>query len=149
MARPAKAIDVATGARTKEEIQARQEMESALRGAGAPVCPDWLSDAQRAIFLEICTHYAEAGILSGLDYMSLSSFAVAVDRLHDIEIMVNEEPGLLMDSKLMTARKNYEATMWRGCSEFCLSPQARAKIGSLATAKAKEQSDPLLAVLAE
>ena len=53
----------------------------------------------------------------------------------------------MFDSKVTATRAKYEATMWRGCSEFCLSPQARAKIGSLFTAKRKDEADPLMEAL--
>lgn len=61
--------------------------------------------------------------------------------------MVNEDASLLFDTKLMGTRAKYEGTLWRGCNELCLSPQARAKIGSIAMSKRKEEQDPLIAIL--
>ena len=53
----------------------------------------------------------------------------------------------MFDRKVTATRAKYESTMWRGCNEFCLSPQARAKIGSLFTAKRKDETDPLMEAL--
>ena len=86
-------------------------------------------------------------ILSSVDDITLAQFCVAVDRLRTIEMMVNRDNGYLFDSKLMSTRAGYEKTMWRGCNEFCLSPQARAKFGSLAVGKAKDATDPLAEAL--
>jgi len=148
MGRPAKAVTVATGARTKEEISQRLEIEKTLRGdGGVPVCPGWLTPEQAGIFEMIVHEFAAAELLASLDAISLASFCVAVDRLQYIEMAVNEDPGLLQNRDLMNARRGYESTMWRGCTEFCLSPQARAKIGSLAVSARKEAEDPLAAAL--
>jgi len=148
MGRPAKAVTVATGARTKEDIAQRQEIEKTLRGdGGEPVCPGWLTPEQAGIFEMIVHEFAAAELLASLDAISLASFCVAVDRLQYIEMAVNEDPGLLQNRELMNARRGYESTMWRGCTEFCLSPQARAKIGSLAVSARKEAEDPLAAAL--
>ena len=60
---------------------------------------------------------------------------------------MNDTPEYLFDATLMGARTRYSNDFWKGCSEFCLSPQARAKIGSLAAQAAKTKEDPLLKVL--
>ena len=52
-----------------------------------------------------------------------------------------------MHTGLQNARAKYQSDLWRGCNELCLSPQARAKIGSLAAQKQKKETDPLLSVL--
>ena len=106
-----------------------------------------LTDGQAEIFDVIVKHCVAAGILSSVDDIALAQFCVAVDRLRTIEMMVNRDNGYLFDSKLMSTRAGYEKTMWRGCNEFCLSPQARAKIGSLAVGKAKDATDPLAEAL--
>ena len=148
MGRPAKSVKVATGARAKEEVALRQEIEENLRGGtGMPAPPDWLTEEQRALFNRIVTQYMDADILAALDAVSLAQFCVAVDRLQYIETEINRSPELLNNREFMNARRGYESTMWRGCTEFCLSPQARAKIGSLAVAKLRDSEDPLAAAL--
>ena len=147
MARPAKSITVASGVRPKEDVALRSEIEAQLKGDSIPECPDWLTEGQAEIFDVIVKHCVAAGILSSVDDIALAQFCVAVDRLRTIEMMVNRDNGYLFDSKLMSTRAGYEKTMWRGCNEFCLSPQARAKIGSLAVGKAKDAADPLAEAL--
>ena len=148
MGRPAKSVKVATGARSAEEVAMRKEIEERLRGgSGKPEAPDWLNEAQRVLFNRIVTQYMDADILAALDAVSLAQFCVAVDRLQYIETEINKDPELLNAREFMNARRGYESTMWRGCTEFCLSPQARAKIGSLAAAKLRDAEDPLAAAL--
>lgn len=148
MARPAKAITTATGVRTKEEVAFRRGIETSLRGEGGiPVCPDYLTEPQRKVFDFILENLIASDIVSSLDVFTLANTAVAIDRLQGIEMQINEDPELLISSKLMQSRKVYESTMWRGVNELCMSPQARAKIGSLMTNKAKDDVDPLVAAL--
>ena len=91
---------------------------------------------------------ANAGeILGKLDVFVLESTAVAVDRLRIINGMIDENPDLLLSTALQNNRAKYQSDLWRGCSELCLSPQARAKLGGLAAQKAKESKDPLLEAL--
>ena len=61
--------------------------------------------------------------------------------------MIDNEPGLILHTATQNSRAKYQADLWRGCNELCLSPQARAKLGSLAAQKAKEQRDPLMDAL--
>ena len=148
MARPAKAIATASGARTKEEIAFREGLETRIKGPGGkPKPPAYLNAKQKKIFRFIVDGLVAADIVSNMDEFVIANTAVAVDRLREIETMVNSDMTLLFDNKLMGTRSKYESTLWRGCNELCLSPQARAKIGSLAMAKRKDEQDPLLTIL--
>nr|DAQ76225.1 MAG TPA: terminase small subunit [Bacteriophage sp.] len=148
MARPAKSTRVKTGTITKKEEAVRAAVEDSLRGGSAELNPpDYLSDDQKEVFYFIVEKLAEADILSSLDEYALCQFAIATSRLRQIEKMVNDTPEYLFDATLMGARTRYSNDFWKGCSEFCLSPQARAKIGSLAAQAAKAKEDPLLKVL--
>ena len=94
MARPAKSVKVKSGEISKEEAILRGEIEDNLRGSIRELEPPaHLTENQRNIFLFVRDGLVESDILSGLDVFVLSSFAVAVDRLQQIEAMVNEEPG--------------------------------------------------------
>ena len=55
--------------------------------------------------------------------------------------------ALLCDSSYMATKDKYTKDLYRCCNELCLSPQARAKIGSLAVQAAKQREDPLLKAL--
>ena len=45
---------------------------------------------------------------------------------------------------MRNTRKEYAANFFRICNELGLSPQSRAKLGSLAVKKDKADSDPIL-----
>lgn len=133
---------------TKEEAAYRRGLEQNFKGnGGIPICPDYLTEPQKEIFHFILDNLIASDVVSSLDVFTLTNTSVAIDRLQNIEMQVNENPDLMTNSKLMSSRKVYEATMWRGVNELCMSPQARAKIGSLMSNKAKDAVDPLVAAL--
>ena len=147
--RPAKSVSVSSGRIGQEEKSLRVEVEQKLRGQSAvPEPPAGLTAEQAALFRFIASELEESGILGTLDVFVLESTAVAIDRIRTINAMVDEAPNLLYDRDLQNTRAKYQSDLWRGCNELCLSPQARAKIGSLAAQAArKEKKDPLLAAL--
>lgn len=148
MGRPSKSAKVLTEcSQTKAEIAARIEAEDKLRGDGLPKAPSYLSEEQRADFDRIVDMLKESGTLSKLDSEVLGIYAVAVDRIAEIEKRQNDEPDLLFDSKLLSAKEKYTKEFFRCCNELCLSPQSRAKM-AIATA-ANKTVDPLLEVLKE
>ena len=136
MARPSKSVRVKTGAIASDVEAVRQDVEDKLRGENVPPEPPAdLTDGQREIFQFIV--------------IVLESTAVAIDRLRYINGLIDADPGLVMHTGLQNARAKYQSDLWRGCNELCLSPQARAKIGSLAAQKQKKEKDPLLAALSD
>ena len=138
--RPAKSVKVKTGAIASNDAAVRTSVEDKLRGeAVKPEPPAGLTAGQAEIFRFI--------VLGRMDVFALESTAVAVDRLRTINGMIDEDPGLLLNSALQSSRAKYQSDLWRGCSELCLSPQARAKLGGLAAQKAKESRDPLVEAL--
>ena len=148
MARPAKSVRVKSGAIAKEEAAARLDMEDKLRGAAEkPSPPENMPEDQREVFQFIVDALVESDILGELDVFVLESTAVAVARLRRINRMIDQDESLLSDTALQGARAKYQSDLWRGCSELCLSPQARAKIGNLAAQAAKASKDPLLAAI--
>lgn len=150
MARPAKSVKVKSGAIAGDDAAIRQEVENKLRGENTPPAPPaCLTDEQREIFQFIVDGLAESEILGRLDVFVLESTAVAIDRLHAINNMIDANPQLIINTALQNSRAKYQSDLWRGCNELCLSPQARAKIGNLAAQKQKEKKDPLMAALSE
>lgn len=150
MARPSKSVRVKTGAITKEDAAVRQDVEDKLRGENAPPKPPkGLSAEQRKIFKFIVDGLIDSDILGRLDVFVLESTAIAVDRLRKINAQIDCDDAKLADTALQNSRAKYQSDLWRGCNELCLSPQARAKIGSLAAQKQKEKKDPLMAVLSD
>ena len=150
MARPSKSVRVKTGAIASDVEAVRQDMEDKLRGENAaPEPPVDLTDGQREIFQFIVNGLVASDILGQLDVFVLESTAIAIDRLRYINGLIDADPGLVMHTSLQNARAKDQSDLWRGCNELCLSPQARAKIGSLAAQKQKEKKDPLLAALSD
>ena len=139
--RPAKSVKVKTGAIASNDAAVRTSVEDKLRGeAVKPEPPAGLTAGQAEIFRFIVDGLAAGEILGRMDVFALESTAVAVDRLRTINGMIDEDPGLLLNSALQSSRAKYQ-------SDLCLSPQARAKLGGLAAQKAKESRDPLVEAL--
>lgn len=148
MARPAKSASVSRRKIGKGEKEVRQNVENSIRGeAVRPEPPEGLTEDQKRIFNFIVDGLASGDILGRLDVFVLESTAVAIDRLRTINRMIDNEPGLILHTATQNSRAKYQADLWRGCNELCLSPQARAKLGNLAAQKAKEQKDPLMEAL--
>ena len=146
--RPAKSVKLQSSHLTKEDAAARAEIEDALRGdGGALEPPGWLSEGQREVFGFVVAEMAAAEVLGNLDAYVLTQFAVATERLFDIERRINESPGMVQDKDLIFARNSYVKDFWRGASELSLSPQARSKIGSLWQQRREKESDPLARLL--
>lgn len=148
MARPAKAVATQNANLTAEEKRVRVETENALKGkADKLLPPKYLNPEQRRVFKNIVTELSSAEILGNLDVYVLTSFAIAVERLARIEDMVNHDPDLLNSSTLMATKDKYTRDLYRGCNELCLSPQSRAKIGTINMQALKMGENPILAVL--
>ncbi|WP_341423367.1 P27 family phage terminase small subunit [Anaerotruncus rubiinfantis] len=111
--------------------------------------PGYFTDGQKSIFQYIVNQLNDCGILGSLDIYILTTCTIAIDRLESIERRVNEDESLMSDSVLMATKDKYTKDLYRCCNELCLSPQARAKIGSLAAQAAKQREDPLLKALRE
>jgi len=147
MARPAKAIAVASGARTQEDIRMREYLENTVKSDGEPVAPGHLTPEQRAVFNEILDGMRDAEILGKLDVYTLEATAVAIVAVREINKMIEDNPQNLLETKLISARAKYQTEFWRGCSELCLSPQSRAKLGAVAAQAVKGKEDPLVKAL--
>ena len=107
MGRPAKPIDLATGARKKDEIENRKKAEDKLRGTGDIAPPPELSEEQREIFENIVQLMKEADVLSCLDTYILTRAAVTIDALNEIDEMIRNDGKLFLNAPLMSARNKY------------------------------------------
>lgn len=145
MGRPTKPIDLATGARTKEEIENRKKHEARLKGSGTIKPPKELSKEQTKIFKNIIDMLKDADVLSCLDVYILTETAVTIDNLNTINNMVREDGSLLYKSSLMTTRSKCRQEFFRCCNELGLSPQARAKMA--ASFAKKDEEDELMSIM--
>lgn len=150
MARPAKPIELQTRHNTKEEIDRRKKAQDRMKGKAVNVKPPYaLSKGQKKIFGKIKGIYEKCDVLGELDSYILAETAVVIDRLQQIEQMINDAPELLKDKDLMSIRKGYTQDYYRACNELGLSPQSRAKLSGLSAAKDKEENDPILMLFKE
>lgn len=147
--RPAKAIDAADGARTKEEIEARKRAETRLKGGDKPkvTCPAYLTPGQKKIFNKIKKLLVDAGAAGSCDGWVIAFCAVAIDRVTEIDATANANARERTDKDTVAARSKYMADFYRCCNELCLSPQARAKLGVAAARARVQEKDPLRALL--
>jgi len=149
MARPTKSVSTMSKNLTKEEIRVRKETEEKLRGEADNISPPrHLNARQKKIFNYVVQELEASKILGNLDVYILGQTAIAIDRLQEIEKMINKNIMLLSDSKLMKAKSDYTREFFRCCNELSLSPQSRAKLGNINLQAKQNEEDPLLKVLA-
>ena len=149
MARPCKSIEGQSRHNSKEDIEKRKETENKLRGLADKIefPPDYLTEEQKLIYKEIFNELKASKILSNLDIYILSSCSIAIDRLQYIEQIINKNPRALMNKDLMSAKDKYNKDFYRCCNELSLSPQSRAKFGSLSLKAKEKEEDPLIKAL--
>lgn len=150
MTRPSKSAKVLhERSQSKDEINARIEVEDKLKGGSDKIKPSSrLNTNQKKIFEYIVGELAESKILGNVDSYILEMGAIAIDRLQCIERSINLNfDEAIRDKELMSAKRAYTADFLKFCAETCLSPQSRAKMGILAANKAIEEQDPLLKLL--
>ena len=104
MARPAKAVSTLSKKLSKEDAAAREAAEAKISTGEPPTPPDYLTDAQREIFETVCTDLKESSILCSIDNYVLANFAIAVDRLHEVD-----HHGLILPSAIPAARSDSPA----------------------------------------
>ena len=148
MARPAISGKTTSKHLTKSEADAKIGTEEKLRGSADKLRPPkYLTASQKKIFKFIVKELEASSILGNLDVYVLTECAIALDRMQEIEMRINEEFEQIASQSLMMAKDRYVKSFFRCCNELCLSPQSRAKMGNL-DMQAKEEN-PLLKVLAD
>lgn len=149
MARPSKSVKTMSKNLTKEEIQVRLQTEDKLRGAADKISPpSHLIARQKKIFNYIVEELEASGILGNLDIYILGTCAIAIDRLQQIEKLINKNIENLYDKSLMSAKDKYTKDFFRCTNELSLSPQSRAKLGTINMQAKQQEEDPLLKLLA-
>ena len=151
LARPCKSIEGQSRHNTKEEIERRKDTEEKLKGLADKVeePPEYLTDTQKAIYKFIIEELKASKILSNLDIYLLATASISIDRLQYIENIINKKPSAIMNKDLMSAKDKYNKDFFRCCNELSLSPQSRAKFGSLSLQAKEDSEDLLLKALAE
>ena len=101
---------------SKEDAAAREAAEAKISTGEPPAPPDYLTDAQREIFETVCTDLKESSILCSIDNYVLANFAIAVDRLQNIERSINAMPEKMLEKSVMAAKDRYTKDFFRGCA---------------------------------
>lgn len=150
MARPAKAIAAKTAKISKEETEQRLQVEDQLRGDTDKLVPPlYLTPDQIEIFNYVLNELETAKVLGNLDLFSLSQLAICTDRMQKIEKQVNDDPTALINTKLMQTRDRYARDFLRLINEFCMSPQARAKLSISTVKPGQDKKKTLMDILNE
>lgn len=133
MSRPCKSAKVLTEcSQTKEEINNRIEQEEKLKGKADDLVPSHeLNENQLYLFNFIVEELKASEILSNLDKFLLTKCAIAIDRIQNIEIAINNKPSLMFNKDVKSTKDTYDKDFFRCCNELCLSPQSRAKIANI------------------
>lgn len=148
MARPSKSVKVVSKNLTKEEKAIREATEEKLKGGADKITPPkYLSKAQKKIFNHIVELLKASEILGNIDIYILAQAAISIDRLQEIEKLINEDITKMFDKDVMAAKDKYTKDFFRCCNELSLSPQSRAKLGNINLQAKQQQDDPLLKVL--
>ena len=148
MGRPAKAVNTMSKHLSKAEMEERREKENSFKGKSDKIRPPtYLSASQKKIFRYIVKELEASEILGNLDIYILSTCSIAIDRLKEIETMINGDSELLLSKELMSAKDKYTKDLYRCCSELSLSPQSRAKLANINVTTQKDKADPLLEAL--
>lgn len=148
MARPTKSVNTKVGHMTKEELRSREEAEQKLKGLSDKVKPPtYLNTSQKKIFKYIVNEMKASNILSNLDIYILTTCSIAINRLQEIEKIINEDIKNLSNKDLMASKDKYTKDLFRCTSELSLSPASRAKLGNLNIQVQQTKEDPLLKAL--
>lgn len=149
MARPSKSVKVMSKNLTKEERELRLETEEKLKGGADNISPPThLNARQRKIFNYVVDQLRESNILGNLDIYILSQTSIAIDRLQQIEKLINKDINNIYNKDLIKAKSEYTKDFFRCCNELSLSPQSRAKLGNINMQAKERDEDVLLKVLA-
>lgn len=149
MPRPSRSAKVIhPKSQTKAEFADRLETENKLKGNSDLVKPSSRLNAnQKKIFNYIVEHLSASELLGNLDVFVLEHTCIAIDRLQNIEKILNQDFERMFDRELMNTKTKYTADFIKGLEHLSLSPSSRAKFGIITAEKKKEEQDPLLKIL--
>lgn len=149
MARPSKSVKTMSKNLTKKEKEIRLETEEKLKGGANKISPpSYLNIRQKKIFEYIVKELKASEILGNLDIYILGICSTSIDRLEQIEKLINKDISNLLNKDLMSAKDKYTKDFFRCCNELSLSPQSRAKLGNINLQAKEKDEDILLKVLA-
>lgn len=128
---------------TKEEKEKRLAIENQF-SCERERPPKYLTREQKRIYKWIYDHLMKAEIASKLDMVSIANAAVIIDILNGYNEELNTYPEKRYDTRFMNLHSKLLTSYFKVCNELCLSPSARAKVGTMALKASQEEVDPLL-----
>ena len=147
MARPTTSAKLIKGAMTKDARAVRVAVENRFRGERYDeTVPEEFDDDEARAYEWLCEVLRPADVLGEPDRHTMKLAAITIARLEKLDQMAREDPDLLLNKFYNGARNGYIAQYLKFCQQLCLSPGARAKVGSLVKNQ-KAADDPLLRVL--
>ena len=147
MARPTTSAKLIKGAMTKNNKAIRLAVENRFRGDRYDeTVPEEFDDEETRAYLWLCEVLRPADVLGEPDRHTMKLAAITIARLERLDQMAREDPDLLLDKYYNGARNGYISQYLKFCQQLCLSPGARAKVGSLVKNQ-KAAEDPLIKVL--
>lgn len=133
---------------SKAKKQKRMETEEKLKGKIDNLKPSsHLNANQKKIFNDVVGELEASDILGNVDIYILDTFAIAVDRLRQIEKAINQDFQLLMDKSLMASKSKYTHDLIQCVNQLSLSPSSRGKFAHMTLKAEADAADPLLQVL--
>lgn len=148
--RPAKPVSQLSKNLTKEEKENREAVERITAGKSDKLKPPaYLTKDQKKIFKYIKNETEEAHIFGNLDVYVLTQAAINIDRLQKLDVMINEDAQLLLNSKVNTLQDKLFKQFARICTELSLSPQSRAKLAIKASKAVGDKKKSILEMLAD
>ena len=132
---------------TKEERSIRLAVENRFRGDRYDeTVPEEFNEEEARAYSWLCDVLRPADVLGEPDRHTMKLAAITIARLNYLDQMLRDNPGWLIDKDFNSIRNAYISQYLKFCKELCLSPGARAKVGSLVKNQ-KAAEDPLIKVL--
>ena len=157
MARASKPIALTTGARTKEEIQAREEAEKRFKGEDDLVyqCPsDLITPREKQLYMFLVNQLKNSGILNNLDIEILKSTVFCIIQMNEANdnirkngTVVIDDNGKMYKNPATTVYKDYHAMFITNSIRIGLTPSDRSKLAILDVQNKEKEEDPLLKIL--
>jgi P27 family predicted phage terminase small subunit len=127
---------------TKAEKEQRQKAENVITADLPPEPPDELSNERKNIYRFIYNALSDSGLIKLLDIETILQACITIDRLHEIDTQIDQE-GL--NKNLLSLKDQLFKQYLKIADLLCMSPSARAKLGTLTTNK--KEKDPLIELL--
>lgn len=142
MPKRAKSTKIISKHLTKAEKAKREELENIITADLPPEPPDELSEERKNIYRFIYNALSDSGLIKILDIETILQAVITIDRLHEIDQLIDSEG---INKNLLSLKDTLFKQYLKIADLLCMSPSARAKLGTLTTNK--KEKDPLIELL--